>query len=93
MAVANIYVYCGEGGWSVDDVNPYPNLFLKDVHGNPMKVYHFAVLLHLLTNRQTHFIDKSRSNLGTLSLKVFGILHTVIKQVQKICMMRTKSLS
>ena len=21
MAVANIYVYCGEGGWSVDDVN------------------------------------------------------------------------
>ena len=23
MAVANIYVYCGEGGWSVQDVNRF----------------------------------------------------------------------
>ena len=29
MAVANIYVYCGEGGWSVEDVNRFADSVSK----------------------------------------------------------------
>ena len=65
MAVSNIVVYCGEGGWSVDEVN----LFSDSLSRKRQWVSHEGidlVSLHVLTNEndslfyrqvRTHDID------------------------------------